>query len=65
MLDDILQIAYNALYEKGFIEGFDRGYDAGFADGQKSEIENHNAAVSDGLRAGSSECGKQMNRRKK
>lgn len=60
----VLNDVFNALYERGYIDGYDRGYDEGYEDGRRKEIENHNAAVSDGMRSGSSECGKQMNRRK-
>lgn len=64
VLDVDLKVAFNVLYERGLTEGYDLGYDHGFADGKRSEMENHNPAISDGLRAGSSECGKQMSRRR-
>lgn len=63
-LNKELEKLYNVLYKKGFLEGYNHGYEHGFQDGQRRELESHNAAVSEGLRAGSSECGKQMRRRK-
>ncbi|MBT0888487.1 hypothetical protein ACOL7R_19565 (plasmid) [Acinetobacter pittii] len=52
-LTDLMQQVYEI--------GIAVGYEAGYADGRKDEKENMKAAISDGTRNKSSECGKKLN----
>ena len=50
----------SATYKKGIVYGYDKGYDHGFEDGYEKRKGEDKPAISDGLRHGSSECGKSM-----
>lgn len=59
-INNELSALMNKVYEKGLVEGYDRGYDDGFEDGYYQRKEEDKPAISDGLRKGSSQCGKAM-----
>lgn len=68
-LQDELDLYVKKIYEIGIKQGYRAGYEDGFVDGENTGRQKERAsstqAVSDGLRAGSSECGKKMNDYKK
>ena len=55
----------NQLVEEVYKLGFMKGYREGYADGVEDTTDKYKPVVSDGLRAGSSLCGKAMNELKK
>ena len=57
-LGNTLTSLLELLFETGYTEGYDTGYDDGYEDGYKKRKEEDMAAISDGLRKGSSECAK-------
>lgn len=59
-INNDLSLLLDKVYEKGLVEGYDSGYDDGYEDGYIVRKNEDKAAISDGLRKGSSECGKTM-----
>lgn len=59
-LNNDLSLLLNKVYEKGLVVGYDKGYDDGHEDGYNKRKNEDKAAISDGLRKGSSKCGEAM-----
>ena len=59
-IDVIVQLLHE-VFTLGLRDGYDRGYDHGYADGLEKMKNSFKPAISDGLRKGSTECGKKMN----
>ncbi|MGV7119058.1 hypothetical protein PQ460_00225 [Paenibacillus sp. KACC 21273] len=64
-IDSIISGLLDSYFKKGVIEGYDRGYDEGYEDGYEQRKCEDKPALSEGLRKGSSKCGKTMAKMKK